>query len=78
MPAPRALTLAGQTLMGLANQLYSRRLLCSSGLSYRIITVPCGPSPQFAYRAGRTGVEVPTKVGGYLLLFILTPSEGCL
>ena len=50
VPAPRTLTLAGQTLMGLAHQPYSRRLLCSSGLSYRIITVPCGPSPQFAYR----------------------------
>ena len=51
VPAPRALTLAGQTLMGLANQPYSRRLL--SGLGFRIITVPCGLSPQFAYRGYR-------------------------
>ena len=54
VPAPRALTLTGQTLMGLAHQPYSRRLLCSSGLSFRIITVPCGLSLQCTYRVGRT------------------------
>ncbi len=38
----------------LANQPYSRRLLCSSGLGFRIIAALCGLSPQFAYRVGRT------------------------
>ena len=54
VPAPRALTLTGQTPMGLAHQPYRRRLLCSSGLSFRIITVPCGLSLQCTYRVGRT------------------------
>ena len=38
----------------LANQPYSRRLLCSSGLGFRIIAAPRGLSPQCAYRVGRT------------------------
>ena len=38
----------------LANQPYSLRLLCSSGLGFRIIAAPCGLSPQYAYRDGRT------------------------
>ena len=42
----------------LANQPYSRRLLCSSGLGFRIIAAPCGLSPQYAYRVGRTN-EAP-------------------
>ncbi len=38
----------------LANQPYSRRLLCSSGLGFRIIAAPRGLSPQCAFRVGRT------------------------
>ena len=38
----------------LANQPYSRRLLCSSGLGFRIIAALRGLSPQCAYRVGRT------------------------
>ena len=37
----------------LANQPYSRRLLCSSSLRFRIIAAPCGLSPQFAYRPSK-------------------------
>jgi len=38
----------------LAYQPYRRRLLCSSGLGFRIIAAPRGLSPQCAYRVGRT------------------------
>ena len=64
--------LQGKTLMGLANQPYSRRLLCSSGLGFRIITVPCGLSPQFAYRVGRT------EKTGTPSVFMTTPREPAL
>ena len=54
VPATRALTPLWQTLSYLANQPYSRRLLCSSGLGFRIIAGPRGLSPQCAYRVDRT------------------------
>ncbi len=59
VPAPRALTLTGQTLPCLTNQPYSRRLLCSSGLGFRIIAAPRGLSSQCAYRVGRTKKSLP-------------------
>ena len=59
VPAPRALTLTGQTLSCLANQPYSRLLLCSSGLGFLIIAAPRGLSPQCAYCVGRTQKNTP-------------------
>lgn len=56
--APRCFALRAATLWQ-ANPPYSRRGPCSSGLSFRIITVPCGLSPQFAYRVARTEKSLP-------------------
>lgn len=55
-------TLAGQKLSCLAIQPYSRRLICSSGLGFRIIAAPCELSPQCAYRVGRTK-KAPAEAG---------------
>ena len=37
--------------------------LCPSGLGFRIITAPCGLSPQYAYRVGRTR-KAPLHIHG--------------
>ena len=37
--------------------------LCSSGMCFRIITAPCGLSPQYAYRVGRTR-KAPLHIHG--------------